>query len=123
MLDKMGIRLELAETDTHEHNGTSERYNRTHQDKIRALLFDAGYPSTFWGWASDAVTYLYNTVPHSANGDVTSYKKFHGKWPNIKYIRIFGALGHTLQWRTKRLDRKIGKRYIIGVNGYRIYSI
>ncbi len=54
ILKELGIRLEVAETDIHEHNGTAERFNRTHQNKIRALLFDAGFPNTFWGWASDA---------------------------------------------------------------------
>ncbi len=57
ILKEMDIRLELAEADIHEHNGTAERFNRTHQNKIRALLFDAGFPNTFWGWASDAATY------------------------------------------------------------------
>ncbi len=124
LLDELGIRLELAETDIHEHNGTAERYNRTHQNKIRALLFDAGFPNTFWGWASDAATYLYNRVPHTANNDVTPFEKFFGKRPNIKNIRVFGTLAHTLLPRTKRLDKRTGKRYIIGFTdtGYIVYN-
>ncbi len=114
----------MAETDIHEHNGTAERFNRTHQNKIRALLFDAGYPNTFLGWASDAATYLYNRVPHTANGDVTPYEKFYGKRPNVKNIRVFGTLAHTLQLRMKRLDRRTGKRYIVGFTdtGYLVYN-
>ncbi len=124
MLNEKGIRLELAETDIHEHNGTAERYNRTHQNKIRALLFDAGFPNAFWGWASDAATYIYNRVPHTANGDLTPYEKFFGRRPNISNIRVFGTLAHTLQPRTKRLDRRTGKRYIIGFTdtGYIVYN-
>ncbi len=125
ILKEIGIRLELAETDIHEHNGTEERFNRTHQNKIRALLFDAGFPNTFWGWASDAATYLYNRVPHTANGDVTPYKKFYGKRPNVRNIRVFGTLAHKLQLRTKRLDRRTGKRYIVGFTdmGYIVYNL
>ncbi len=124
MLKEMGIRLELAETDIHEHNGTAERFNRTHQNKIRALLFDAGFPNTFWGWASDAATYLYNRVPHTANGDITPFEKFFGKQPNIKNIRVFGTLAHTLLPRAKRLNKRTGKRYIIGFTdtGYLVYN-
>ncbi len=47
LLKEMSIKLELAKTDIHEHNGRAERYNRTHQNKISALLFDAGFPNTF----------------------------------------------------------------------------
>ncbi len=101
MLNEMGISLELAETDIHEHNGTAERYNRAQQNKIRVLLFDAGCPNTFSGWASDAVTYIYNRVPHTANGAVTPYEKFHGKRPNVRNIRVFGTLAHMLLPRTK----------------------
>ncbi len=96
----------------------------THQNKIRALLFDAGFPNTFWGWASDAATYLYNRVPHTANNDITPFEKFFGKRPNIKNMRVFGTLAHTLLPRTKRLDRRTGKRYIIGFTdtGYIVYN-
>ncbi len=102
----------------------AERYNRTHQNKIRALLFDAGFPNTFWGWASDAATYIYNRVPHVANGNITPYEKFYGKRPNVRNIRVFGTLAHTLLPQTKRLDGRTGKRYIIGFTdtGYIVYN-
>ncbi len=92
--------------------------------EIRALLFDAGFPNTFWGWASDAATYLYNRVPHTANGDVTSYEKFFDKRPNVRNIRVFGTLARALLPQTKRLDRRTGKRYIIGFTdtGYIVYN-
>ncbi len=124
ILKELGIRLELAETDIHEHNGTAVRFNRTHQNKIRVLLFDAGFSNTFWGWASDAATYLYNRVPHTVNGDVTPYERFYDKRPNVRNIRVFGTLAHTLQPRTKRLDRRMGKRYIVGFTdtGYIVYN-
>ncbi len=124
ILKEMGIRLELTETDIHEHNGTAEQFNRTHQNKIRSLLFDAGFPNTFWGWASDTATYLYNRVPHTVNSNVTPYEKFFGNPPNIKNIRVFGTLAHTLQPQTKRLNRRTGKRYIIGFTdtGYIVYN-
>ncbi len=124
LLKEMGIGLELVETDIHEHNGTAERFNTTHQNKIRVLLFDAGFPNTFWGWASDAATYLYNRVPHTVNGDVTPYEKIFDERPNVRNIRVFGTLAHALLPRTKRLDRRTGKRYIIGFTdtGYIVYN-
>ncbi len=36
--EEQGITLEVAETEAHQHNGTVERFNRTLQNRIRALL-------------------------------------------------------------------------------------
>ncbi len=113
-LGEQGITLELAETEAHQHNGTAERFNRTLQNRIRALLIDSGYPVTFWGWASDAATYLYNRTPHTANDNYTPYERFHNKRPNVKYLRMFGARVYTLLPRVRKLDRRAGKRYILG---------
>ncbi len=95
LLKDWGITLELVETEVHQHNGTAERFNGTHQDKIRALLFDSGFSNTIWGWASDATMYIYNWLLHSANDDYTSYERFHGKRPNVIYLPTFGALVQT----------------------------
>lgn len=45
------IEFNLSELSTPQHNGTAERFNRTLQEKVRALLFIGKLPTTFWGLA------------------------------------------------------------------------
>ncbi len=124
ILKEFGIEEELAEAGAHQHNGTAERYNRTHQNRMRALLFDSGYPKTFWGWASDAATYLYNRTPHKANENYTPYEKFHNNRPNLKYLRMFGAVAYTWLPKVRKLDKRAGQRYILRYTdtGYILYN-
>lgn len=47
VLNKFGLELQLAEPYQHKHNGTAERFNRTLQEKARALIFYSGFPITY----------------------------------------------------------------------------
>jgi hypothetical protein len=91
VLDKYGVVLEDSEPYCHEHNGTSERMNRTIQERARALLFEAGFPAGMWGMAVDVACYLYNRSPHSALDFHTPYEKMFHKLPDLKNICIFGS--------------------------------
>jgi hypothetical protein len=91
VLDKYSVIYQLSETNVHEHNGTCERVNRTVQERIRALLFDSGFPSYMWGQVAHAVCWLYNRSPHSAIDFITPYEKFYAKMPNLEQIKLFGS--------------------------------
>ncbi|KAL7307893.1 hypothetical protein TKK_0000209 [Trichogramma kaykai] len=59
IMKKEGISKDFAPPYTPELNGTAERFNKTIQKKIRALMIDAGLPSTMWELAANPATYIY----------------------------------------------------------------
>lgn len=64
ILNKEKIEPKFAPPYTAELNGTSVRFNRIIQRKIRALMFDSGLPKSMWELALDAAVYIYNRSQH-----------------------------------------------------------
>uniref|UniRef100_A0ABD2W702 Integrase catalytic domain-containing protein n=1 Tax=Trichogramma kaykai TaxID=54128 RepID=A0ABD2W702_9HYME len=68
IIDEEKATFDFAPPHTPQLNGTAERFNKTIQNKIRALMFDSGLPESMWSLAADAATYIYNRTPHKSNG-------------------------------------------------------
>ncbi len=63
MLYDYGIDHQTTEPNTSPHNAYIERFNRTLEQKTRALLSESGFPITYWGMAVAAAEFLYNRTP------------------------------------------------------------
>ena len=74
VLKKYGASPQFAEAAVHEHNATSERHIRTLEDRIRALLFESGFPANMWGQTADTAAWIYNRIAHAGIGYVTPYE-------------------------------------------------
>lgn len=99
---KEGIILEPCLPHTSQLNGTAERFNRTMQDKIRALLFDSGYPAAMWEYAAAVAVYSHNRLPSKTIDNKIPYEKFFGKEVSIKNLVRFGALIYMVNNDPKR---------------------
>lgn len=127
VLKKFGASLQVSETNVHEHGGACERVNRTVQERIRALLKEAGFPSSLWGQVAHAACWLYNRTPHSAIDFITPYEKFYAKMPVMNQIKFFGsrceALVENISKGQKTLSRSF-TGYLIGYTdtGYWVYD-
>jgi hypothetical protein len=91
ILKKFDMQHRKSEPYEHQHNGMIERVHRTVEERIRALLFLAGFPSSYWNIAAYCAVYLYNRTPHAALDFLTPYEKVHSKPPDISNLRIFGS--------------------------------
>jgi hypothetical protein len=72
-------------------NGKVERVNGTLGVMVRALLYSAGLPPSFWSAALTHAVYLKNRLVHTALG-MTPYEAWTGQPPSLAHLRIFGSL-------------------------------
>lgn len=123
-LARENIEIRPAEPYTPEHNGTAERFNREIQEKVRAMLFDAGLPLQFWEYAVAAAVYLYNRTPRKALNLKTPFEVIHNRKPNLKFVRRFGCLAYMRDTKPQKSKfESRGRRvFIIGYTdtGYRV---
>ena len=75
---------------TPEQNRLAERKNRTIVSKAKAMMAAANLEKRFWGEAVQAANYLINRSPTKVLPRSTLYEEWHGRKPNLKYLRIFG---------------------------------
>lgn len=101
---------------TPELNGTAERFNRTIQDKIRALLFDSGFPATLWAYALGYAVYLYNQTPKQALKGQTPIYLMTGNTNPLQFVKRFGCLSYMVNPQAKDKFASRGLRlFFIGL--------
>ena len=90
-LKAAGTTRKLTVHDTPEHNGVSERLNRTIMEKVRAMLHDSGLPKFLWAEAVAHAVYLKNRTWTRTIGDTTPYEILHGRKPNLGDLHPWGC--------------------------------
>jgi hypothetical protein len=121
---KSGIIQQFSAPYAHEQNGQVERPNRTVLNKVRALLFSANAPKTYWAEAAQAVVYLYNRTPHAGQGFTSPFQKRFGALPDLSSIRTWGSTAYSKVHNTKKLDPRCKKCILLnfGQNQYKLYD-
>ncbi|GJU85169.1 retrotransposon protein, putative, ty1-copia subclass [Tanacetum coccineum] len=84
-----GIVYQLTPPYTPQHNGVSERRNRTLLDMVRSMMNLTTLPKSFWGYALKTAARILNMVP-TKKVDRMPYEIWHGKAPNLSYLRVLG---------------------------------
>jgi len=126
-LSRNGIRHELTTPYTPQQNGVAERFNRTLQETIRALMLSTGIPQNLWAEIAATATYLRNRLPSQANQGSTPYELWRGKKPNLNHLRVIwcDAYAHVVKRQTKLSPRAI-KLKLIGYDehskAYRLWD-
>ncbi|MBW0562211.1 hypothetical protein O181_101926 [Austropuccinia psidii MF-1] len=76
---------------TPEHNGFSERANKTTLDKARCLLINSNLPNQSWAEAIRTATFLTNVIPTASRKNYSPWFLWNNTSPKIKKIRTFGC--------------------------------
>jgi len=66
LLEDLGIKHEPTSPYSLQSNGKAERLNRTLCEHVRAMLFQANMPKSFWAEAMTTAAYLINHLPSEA---------------------------------------------------------
>ncbi|GJZ59134.1 retrotransposon protein, putative, ty1-copia subclass, partial [Tanacetum coccineum] len=73
-----------------QHNGASERRNRTLLDMVRSMMSQTTLPKSFWDYALESAACILNMVP-TKKVDKTPYEVWHGQAPKLSYLKVWGC--------------------------------
>ncbi|GKA80089.1 retrotransposon protein, putative, ty1-copia subclass [Tanacetum coccineum] len=74
---------------TPQHNGVSERRNRTLIDMVRSMMSQTTLPKSFWDYALESAVRILNMVP-TKKVEKTPYEVWHGQAPKLSYLKVWG---------------------------------
>ncbi|GKB94823.1 retrotransposon protein, putative, ty1-copia subclass [Tanacetum coccineum] len=81
-LKACGIVQQLTPPYTPQHNGVSERRNRTLLDMVRSMMNLTTLPLSFWDYALESATRITKKV------DKTTYELWYEKVPNLSCLKV-----------------------------------
>ncbi|GJT02740.1 retrotransposon protein, putative, ty1-copia subclass [Tanacetum coccineum] len=108
-----GIVSQLTPPYTPQHNGVSERKNRTLLDMVRSMMNPTTLPKSFWGYALESATRILNMVPIK-KVKRTPPEIWHGKAPKLSYLRVWGYEALVKRYTPDKLDPRSIKCIFVG---------
>ena len=76
---------------TPQHNGVSERRNRTLFDMVRSMMSLIDLSQSFWDYALETTAFTLNRAP-SKSVETTPYELWFGKKPKFRFLNFGVAM-------------------------------
>ncbi|GJU33807.1 retrotransposon protein, putative, ty1-copia subclass [Tanacetum coccineum] len=108
-----GIVQQLTPPYTPQHNGVSERRNRTLLDMVQSMMNLTTLSLSFWDYALESATRILNMVP-TKKVDKTPYELWYGKVPNLSYLKVWGCEALVKRDTPDKLQQRSVKCIFIG---------
>ena len=107
-----------------QHNGASERRNRTLLDMVRFMMDLSSLSIFFWGYALESACYVLNRVPSKSVSKIP-HKIWTGRKPVLSHFRIWGCPTYVKYLKMDKLrartDKYIFVDYPKETKGYYFY--
>ncbi|MCE8502524.1 DDE-type integrase/transposase/recombinase, partial [Latilactobacillus sakei] len=120
-----GIISQLTPPGTPQHNGVSERRNRTLLDMVRSMLSHSDLHVSFWGYALETAVYLLNRVP-TKSVPKTPFELWTGKKPSVRHLKVWGCPAHVRKQSMDKLESRTNRCLFVGYPkgtiGYYFYN-
>ncbi|GJY73504.1 retrotransposon protein, putative, ty1-copia subclass [Tanacetum coccineum] len=110
-LKACGIVQQFTPPYTPQHNGVSEKRNRTLLDMVRSVMNLTTLPLSFWDYALESAARILNMVP-TKKVDKTPYELWFGKVPNLSYLKVWGCEALVKRDTPDKLQQRSVKVYL-----------
>ena len=97
---------------TLQHNGVSERHNRTLLDIVQSMMLLTDLPLSFWGYALETAAFTLNRASKSV--ETTLYELWFGKKPKLSFFKVWGCDTYVKRLQPDKLEPKSEKCIFIG---------
>jgi transposase InsO family protein len=97
LFQTLGVRLETTAPYSPQSNGKAERLNRTLGEKVRAMLFHANMPESFWAEAMMMAAHSLNYLPSEGIDGQIPWELWHKKeltQDQLQSLKPFGCIVH-----------------------------
>ncbi|GJZ47672.1 zinc finger, CCHC-type containing protein [Tanacetum coccineum] len=98
---------------TPQHNGVSERRNRTLFDMVRSMMNLTTLPLSFWDYALESARRILNMVP-TKKVEKTPYELWYEKVLNLSYLKVWGCEALVKRDTPDKLKQRSVKCIFIG---------
>ena len=125
-LEESGISREMSAPRTPQQNGLAERMMRTLVGSARAMLQHSGLSKGFWSEAISVAAHIHNRSPRKGLDWKTPHELFHGRTPDVSYLRVFGcrAWVYTPKDQRKKWDANSQPMIFVGYEtGSKAYQL
>ena len=112
-LESCGIVSQRTSPGTPQHNGVSERRNKTLLDMVRSMMNRCTLHLYFWGYALKTAARILNMAP-TKKVDKTPYEIWHGRVPSLSYLRIWGCEAYVKTEALNKLHPRATKCIFVG---------
>ena len=87
---------------TPQHNGVSERHNRTLLDIVRSMISLTDLPLSFWGYALETAAFTLKRAP-SKSVEMTPYELWFGKKPKLLFLKVWSCDAYVKRFHHDKL--------------------
>ncbi|KAK1426395.1 hypothetical protein QVD17_15066 [Tagetes erecta] len=95
-LRSCAIISQLTPPGTPQHNGVSERKNRTLLDMVRSMMARSTLPLSFWVFALLSAAHIVN-MDRTKKVDKTPFEICNGRVPSLSYLKVWGGTSRTVE--------------------------
>ena len=109
---------------TPQHNGGSERHNRTLLDMVRSMMYLTDLPLSFWYYALETAAFTLNRAP-SKSVETTPYELWFSNKPKLSFLKVWSCNAYVKKFQPNKLEPKSEKcvfiEYPKETDGYTFY--
>uniref|UniRef100_H3GTF6 CCHC-type domain-containing protein n=1 Tax=Phytophthora ramorum TaxID=164328 RepID=H3GTF6_PHYRM len=116
LCDAKTIKQEFTVPYNPQHNGMSERMNRTLVEMTRCMLKESGLDKSYWCEAIMTATDIRNVLPNTSNPHASPFEMVFKRKPRLDHMRVFGSecYASVTKEKRKKLDDSGVKCYFLG---------